>query len=136
MPRFKEDEISLLDVHDGILNLTNVVTNHIEEEDRSRALIIQQLDENRRHTNQVQEHFDKRIVQIKDEVGEVMLINHFTKDESREEVTKAIVASEKRLWGKVKLIGWVIGVFSAIVAFLSKYGHLILALMGEGKNGT
>ena len=118
-------------------NTEEAVTNN---QYRIMQEIREGLKEYKTHTDstihETQVHFVGRISECYKNTMNLLETKHMNKDQIRGEITKAITAAEKRLMDKVKLIGWVVAVFSAFLEFLSKYGHVIPTILdGGGKNG-
>lgn len=79
-------------------------------------------DHNDKVVHELQSHFDGRISECHEDVMNMIDKTHLNELEVRTEITKAIIASEKR---QRKYLGWVATVIGVIVTFLYQYGEPI-----------
>lgn len=93
----------------------------------------------RQHNEQMEDHFDIKLGHCENAMLDHLKDRYYTKDEFRDKVTLAIEASEKRTVARVKLVGWVIAFvltsIGGVMAFMSKYGSVILAILSTKKDG-
>lgn len=133
LKRTVNDEISLLDLHDGIIRLENVFMTHTGAEESQIQLIMIELLAIKKQIVDVQSKNEERLRLCHAEVELMLSANHFTKMESRKEITKAIIAHDGRLKNQLKIFLMGIGFVGFLIGIGNQYGPIILAILaGKG----
>lgn len=114
--------------NNNLIEILNDIRNDFKEEQQHRDKVI----------NELQIHFDNRLNTCHRDFMSHLNDRYYSKPEidalkeheinqhtekRREEITKAILASEQRMEGKAKLIAWIIGTMSGM--FWSSIGLAI-----------
>lgn len=80
-------------------------------------------------------HFDERITSCRDDMQTILMDKHLNKDQTRDNITRAIQANNSRIWSKVKAVALGSALTGSVLAFLAKYGTVILTIMESDIDG-